>query len=349
VKQETVATRIRVSAVERASGQLHDATIAEIFDGLDRAGFIVLADLVPERTCDFLAASVVEDVRRIRLRDESTRHEISTAPGHLQLGLRRYGEFVAPEVVANPLLEHAVGAVLGQGAWLGFYNGNVNCPGSGYQPWHFDRPYSWKTPAQAQADGVAWPPPTTTLSCSLALTDISVDTGATEVMPGTHRETAVTGWPAGERPENHPELLRHWGPAVSMEIPKGGICLRDPRMWHRGVPNTSASVRPMMALTYHAAEARHWRGLIVQGLSDQLLARCVADPALRLLDDGSLGDGRLVFEASARPAFAALAGPVQRNVRFVEEQWVVNHFVDAHVMGGAGVQKDGARDPWAGA
>ena len=65
--------------------------------------------------------------------------------------------------------------------------------------------------------------------------------------------------------------------------------------------------------------------------------------------DGSLGDGRLVFEASARPAFAALAGPVQRNVRFVEEQWVVNHFVDAHVMGGAGVQKDGARDPWAGA
>ena len=317
-----------------------------IQDALERHGFVVVAGLVTPETCKFLAESVIEDVARIRERREPTRHELGTAPGHLQLGLRRYGDYVSAEVVANPLLESAVAAVLGQGAWLGFYNGNVNCPGSGHQPWHFDRPYTWKTPDEAAADGVAWPPPTTTLSCSLALSNITVEIGATEVLPGTHHETAVTKWPAGERPQNHPHLLEKWGPAVAMEIPMGGICLRDPRMWHRGVPNLSELVRPMMALTYHSGRAKHWRGLVRRDLTEEMRLQCETDASLRQMDDDSLGDGRLVFQSTARRAFEAPQGDVERNVRFVEEPTVVNHFLDAHMLGGARVQQGGEPAPW---
>ena len=339
--------RLKVDAVDRESGALAPKKLAKLSAALYVQGFAVLEGLVSPETCDLLAGSVREDVKRIRQRDQLTAHERSTAVGHLQLGLRRYGQFVSAEVVANPLLESAVAAVLGDGAWLGFYNGNVNCPGSGHQPWHFDRPWSWKTPAEARADSVAWPPPTTTLSCSLALTDITAATGATEVFPGSHREAAVVDWPRGERPQNHPDLLDAWGPAVAMEIPKGGVCLRDPRMWHRGVPNRSRVVRPMMALTYHAARARHWRGLLARDLRGALAARCEADPTLRLLDDGELGDGRLVFDESARKAFeSSPAGSVDRNARFVAEPQVVNHFLDAHLRGGARVQNGGEVGPW---
>ena len=60
------------------------------------------------------------------------------------------------------------------------------------------------------------------------------------------------------------------------------------------------------------------------------------DPTLKLLDDGELGDGRLVFHSSARSAFGAESvHGVNRNVRFVDEE--VNHLLDAHSRGGARV------------
>ena len=169
---------------------------------------------------------------------------------------------------------------------------------------------------------------------------------STEVLPGTHHETAVTKWPAGERPQNHPHLLEKWGPAVAMEIPMGGICLRDPRMWHRGVPNLSELVRPMMALTYHSGRAKHWRGLVRRDLTEEMRLQCETDASLRQMDDDSLGDGRLVFQSTARRAFEAPQGDVERNVRFVEEPTVVNHFLDAHMLGGARVQQGGEPAPW---
>ena len=117
------------------------------------------------------------------------------------------------ELVANPLIESVVAAVLGPRAWLGFYSGNVNLPGSVHQPLHYDRPFSWRTREKAEKDGQSWPPPTTTLSCSVALTELSEENGATEIYPGTHHETAVTEWPLGERISKHPELIGRVGGA----------------------------------------------------------------------------------------------------------------------------------------
>ena len=58
------------------------------------------------------------------------------------------------------------------------------------------------------------------------------------------------------------------------------------------------------------------------------------DPALKLLDEGSVGDGRLVFHSSARAAFEKnSAHGVNRNVRFVDQD--VDHLIDAHSRGGA--------------
>jgi hypothetical protein len=229
--------------------------------------------------------------------------------------------------------------VLGDHAWLGFYNGNVNMPGSTSQPLHFDRPFTWRTKEEAEAAGESWPPRTTTLSCSVALEDITSHNAATEIYPGSHRETVVASWRRGERPGSHPELLEKWGPPARMEIPAGGICFRDPRMWHRGMPNTSNQIRPMIALTFHAALGNHWRGVLVRDLAPEAVARREQDPSLRVMDDGELGDGRLVFEESAREVFDQHPSQhgIGRNVRFVGK---VDHTVDAHLVGGARVLEE---------
>ncbi|MEM7362744.1 MAG: phytanoyl-CoA dioxygenase family protein [Pseudomonadota bacterium] len=325
-----------VTQNEKNNGALSAGHLQTAGHEFRERGFVVLSGLIDTDLCHRLKDSVLADVSGIRRDASPTPHERNTALGHLQLGLRRYAPYVDAALVANPIIEHVVSTLLGPGAWLGFYNGNVNCPGSGTQPLHADRPFAWKTESDAIRAGQSWPPPTTTVSCSVALTDITSDTGATEIFPGTHHETAVTTWRPGERPQNHPDLIEKWSPSERMEIPTGGVCIRDPRMWHRGVPNRDASPRPMVAITYHSPLAKHWRGLLVE-MSDEEQRRCETDPTLRKLDDGQLGDGRLVFHENTRRMFDAdnLHG-IHRNVRFVED--AVDHIHGAHEVGGARVQ-----------
>jgi hypothetical protein len=336
-----------ISQDERKVGALAPEKLKHIRNSFETTGYAVVSGLISQETCELLFQSVLEDVELIRSRPDPTTHEQRTGRGHLQLGLRRTAPFVKPDLVANPLIESIIIGLLGDGAWLGFYNGNVNTAGSGFQPLHLDRPFAWKSEKEATAAGQPWPPPTITVSCSVALSDIT-EANATEIYPGTHRETAVIQWQPGERPENYPALMEQWGPPGRMLIPAGGVCFRDPRMWHRGVANQSDTARPMIGLTYHSGLAKHWKGLLVPNLSDEDKQRIEDDSSLRVMDSGELGDARLVFDESTRPAFEA-AGNLHgfdRNVRFVEEPLTVNHFLDAHLLGGARVVNQGQITPY---
>jgi ectoine hydroxylase-related dioxygenase (phytanoyl-CoA dioxygenase family) len=326
----------QISQQERAAETISAEKLAAIVHAVRTIGYAVVEDIISQETCNLLADCILEDAQRVRGNGKQTRHEMLTGQGHLQLGLRRHAPFVKPDLVANPFVECVVAAVLGKGAWLGFYNGNVNCPGSGYQPLHFDRPYSWKTPEAAARDGQPWPPHTTTLSCSIALEDITTANGATEIYPGSHLEPDVANWTSGFRLEEYPELLARRAPA-RMEIPARSVCFRDPRMWHRGVPNPAEKTRPMIAVTYHAAACKHWRGIYVGDIEPAVRMELQRDPVLRIMDSGELGDGRLVFDADVRDVFehAPSRHHVNRYVRFVDQPERVNHFVDAHVVGGA--------------
>ncbi|MEM7031715.1 MAG: phytanoyl-CoA dioxygenase family protein [Chloroflexota bacterium] len=341
-------THFDITPDERKAGALSADKLKNIRNSFETIGYAVVSGFVSAETRELLFQSVLEDVELIRARSDLTRHEQRTGVGHLQLGLRRYAPYVKPELVANPLIESVVAELLGAGAWLGFYSGNVNTPGSGYQPLHYDRPFAWKSEAEATAAGQPWPPPTITLSCSVALSEITEEGGATEIYPGTHKETAVSNWPRGERVEYHPDLIAQWGPPARMTIPAGGICFRDPRMWHRGVPNAADVTRPMIALTYHSGLAKHWRGLLAPDMSDQDRQRCEADPSLKALDDGTLGDGRLVFDESAQDAFESTESVhgIYRNARFLEAPFRANHFLDSHDPGGARIVKEGQVTPY---
>ena len=324
---------------EKKAGTLAPEKLQAIVEQIQTVGYAVLSNLVSKDSCELLAESIQEDVAKIRATGKKTAHERFTGEGHLQLGLRRHAPYVKADLVANPITECVVTAVLGSGAWLGFYNGNVNCPGESYQPLHMDRPFSWTTPEQAAEAGKDWPPPATSLGCSIALEDITLENGATEIYPGTHKATEVIGLLTDSRLEDHPQLLKKWGPPGRMEIPAGGAVIRDPRMWHRGVPNPSDKPRAMIAVTYHAGDCKHFRGRLVDDMSEADLLACENDPSLRVMDDGSLGDGRLFFQDDTRAVFEADASThgMYRNVRFVDAPQKVNHLVDGHALGGARV------------
>ncbi len=92
----------------------------------------------------------------------------------------------------------------------------------------------------------------------------------------------------------------------------------------------------MVALTYHSGIAKHQRGTLVD-LSSAEQKQCDNDPTLKQLDDGTMGDGRLYFHESAEAALnnsPNLHG-VNRNIRYVSAPQIVNHFLDAHLLGGA--------------
>ena len=75
----------------------------------------MVAGLIPEAVRAELNASVLEDAAVVVRSRQPTQHERRTGRGHLQLGLRRHAPFVRPELVANPLIESVVAAVLGPG------------------------------------------------------------------------------------------------------------------------------------------------------------------------------------------------------------------------------------------
>lgn len=105
--------------------------------------------------------------------------------GHLQLGAPRNDPFVLPQIVANPIIEQVVVAILRSPARLGFYNGNCAMPGSGCgfearcvtlighfsgpcfdakrllrhrtQRLHMDGPHLYDSEAEAAAAGEQWP------------------------------------------------------------------------------------------------------------------------------------------------------------------------------------------------
>ncbi|MBT5830691.1 MAG: hypothetical protein HOH77_10905, partial [Candidatus Latescibacteria bacterium] len=79
--------------------------------------------------------------------------------------------------------------------------------------------------------------------------DVYEDNGCTEIWPGSHRVSGViTDALVEARSAEVPPI-----PAVA---PKGSVIVRDLRLWHRGVPNTSDEFRHMIAMIHHI----HWYG-----------------------------------------------------------------------------------------
>jgi hypothetical protein len=103
---------------------------------------------------------------------------------------------------------------------------NMNLPGSFPQHYHVD---------SAFLQGF--------MVLNIAVVDTTIENGAIDVLPGTHKQFYKYWRFTVER---LPRL------STRLAMKQGDILLRTSNLWHRGMPNFTNIPRPMMALTWEA-------------------------------------------------------------------------------------------------
>ena len=152
--------------------------------------------------------------------------------------------FSDPRIVAHPIAVQVMEALLGKNFRCDYYHSNTSYPGSAKQNIHRDSGHLFGTQ-------VPFALPVTHLALNVPLCDFTEANGSTEVWPGTHLLVDTDAADGGRLQERAAGL-----PSIRTNLPVGSLVLRDLRMWHRGMPNTTEAPRTMLALIYR----RNWLG-----------------------------------------------------------------------------------------
>ena len=262
-----------VSAAERRAGRLEPSTVAVLLERLAEDGHALLEGALDPAQLDAMALRLDAHAAHAALDPERLIRDCGEGQhfGHIQLGLPR-DETVTAGLLSNPFIEQLAEAALGQGAFLGFFNGNTCLPDSGRQGLHSDAQWTWQTEQDARAAGQAWPHAPTQVVFQFGVRDITPDNGAAEIWPGSNQDVRwCTGDQSSLEVQQDTEQVEHStgeagrfahvvvarreegaGPERLL-MPKGAIALRDPRMWHNGTNNESKLPRHMLALIYSTA------------------------------------------------------------------------------------------------
>lgn len=233
--------KITLTPQERAAGALSEENVQRAADAIRNDGYVVLADVIDTAHLDVLRERMAADSQT--LIDAGKWGGAGRIEGHLQQGAPPIGKYVFSDVVANPFAIQVSHAVLGDGFYNRFYNGNANCPGSGTQPLHADAPHLWTDPRSVTES--AHPP--ASLVLNVTLVDATEENGATEIWPGTHRIPMAEQHVSAEMEA----ARRREVPPVRAITNRGDLLMRDMRMWHRGVPNRSNEIRHMIAMVHN--------------------------------------------------------------------------------------------------
>jgi hypothetical protein len=106
---------------------------------------------------------------------------------------------------------------------------NLNLPNSVAQHYHVDSEYMEEF-----------------MIVNVAVVDTDLVNGALEVAPGTQRKFYKYWRFAVERPYRF---------AARLALTQGDVVVRSSNLWHRGMPNRSATPRPMLAMTFGDKQA----------------------------------------------------------------------------------------------
>ena len=231
---------ITVTPAELAQEKLTEDHLAQAIQAINQDGFVIINDVINPKHLDILHERMRQDSQT--LLNAERWGGAGRIKGHLQQGPPPFAPYVFRDIVANPFAIQVTSTILGEGVYNRFYNGNTNCPGSETQPLHRDGLPLWPQMSVAH--------PHSSLIINISPIDVTKENGATELWPGTHLETIVDSRVDAETEAKRREIA----PPVRAITQKGSLLIRDYRVWHRGVPNQSDTVRHMIALIHNI----HW-------------------------------------------------------------------------------------------
>jgi hypothetical protein len=257
--------RIDVSQAEYRARRLGEDKVAAAAQAILDQGYVVLGGAVDPATLAATKSKLDADTLAM-LR----RAGVEASPGHISQPMPRSPDHVFADVVANPLLIQVTARLLGDGLHNHFYNCNTNMPGSDRQALHRDAPYLWPDPIHP------------VISVVINIAPVAVDevNGAIELWPGTHRILGSTG--VGEMAEAERRAVV---PPVRVVTAKGDAVLRDPRLWHRGMPNLGTEPRHMIAMVHSKGFYRSETRIAVTRAAAPIFDDEILATPLEIVDD----------------------------------------------------------------
>ncbi|KAK3718383.1 hypothetical protein LTR37_005196 [Vermiconidia calcicola] len=236
---------VAVPDTARCSGIASAELLAEAITYLHRDGIIILENAINSEHLDALNALL-----------EPEAVEIANDPNHhFNFGKQTRNMDQAPPLIpdlmyqdiwTNPIVCSVTKAILGEKIVCHYANGNTALgPATGRQPVHSD---------------IDQPHPLFPFAyiINIPLSDVNLESGATEVWVGSHRDSCVDQHTTDIYDNEagltiKPELLelrRKHSPPINPSTKKGSLIIRDVRLWHAGVPNKTHKPRIMLAFVY---------------------------------------------------------------------------------------------------
>ena len=223
---------IEIEPEEREAGHMPEDKVAAGVAAMEEDGVVALLGAVALENIERLGRRMLEDLERFD-REQGIANNFQ--------GLRPppFAPFLFADIVFNEPAVAVSRRVLGAEATLTTYGANTAFVGAKEQQVHAD-----SVPAKAGPPGAC-----TALVVNVPLVDMTLKNGATVYWPGTHKDTRLH---SGDRFPSD-EMLAAWGrPSERVCARRGDLVLRDLRVWHGGMPNTSEEHRPMLALVHSA-------------------------------------------------------------------------------------------------
>lgn len=231
---------ITITPQEQATESLNDHHLNQALNSLRISGYLVLNDVVSPEHLDLLSERMAQDLDKI-LQAETVPHNFVW--GNIQQDPPPFSPYVFRDIVTNPWVVQISKALLGEGVFNNFYSGNTNLPGSKIQPVHVDSGQLWPNLEVAH--------PSAKVIINIALDEVTEKNGSIELWPGSHLDTHKA-WEENIKIGEHLlKARRKVTPPIRGNTKKGSILIRDPRLWHRGMPNNSTKPRFMIAMTHN--------------------------------------------------------------------------------------------------
>ncbi|KAH8909339.1 hypothetical protein BR93DRAFT_924351 [Coniochaeta sp. PMI_546] len=241
INKTPTVVHVEVTPEELASGALSKPNIEKAVVALAEDGVVILDNACSPASLDFLNGPMVAEAKLLR-EASGTQFNYGTKAQNILQHMNPRPEYLLPDIHANPFAVAVCEAVMGPRPVLRYHKANTNFPGETRQPVHSDVHYEHPRACFA-------------LAVNMVLIDCTPENGSTEVWPGTHLTTrfsdqnGMKGIFAHKLEERRAEA----GGPVQPSVKKGGIIIRDMRLWHAGMPNRTADqVRVMLNLIYFA-------------------------------------------------------------------------------------------------
>lgn len=221
----------------RDTGRLSPELMAEALTFLHRDGIIILANAIDTEHLDALQAVLGPEAEEVA-QDPDHHFNFGKETRNIDQAPPLDPELMYKDIWANPAAVAILKNVLGPDLVCHYANGNTALQATGRQPVHSDI-------------HTAHPLFPFAYAINIPLCDVSAERGATEIWPGSHRDSNIDQHDGDEghltiKPSLVEERRKRF-PSEQLSSRKGSLIIRDIRLWHAGMPNRTAEPRIMLA------------------------------------------------------------------------------------------------------